>query len=977
MIYNQNEKANPAAEYLFELQMIVNNTTFKNKDEANKYETTEYKLAGMEYINAKNKTDTFEAHQYSSKQLYNIMSQFGYPEDQIFFYIKNPSAIPFDIKRIMLQDRRDYITSTYVEKNKYYSTLAGIPFAGTDEIPADEIVTIPDGFYYMYSGDSNIMRGQPIHTMTPKYIELFMNSDFYPQILAEHPNAEYLKYIGSRSIPIEVSRPAKDGDILKINIDKLTQYHEVYGTVTVSPGIIHQFINSYKETRDYIYNTLRGDFEVIYANYNSFIRFLTIYMTIGNALNELIRQSTYMINMSDTTANNYFMLYGLPSVIMEGTSMISFLKQFRMILMDKGTNIVYRVKDLVGYEYTDIFTLVMVKQQVFENGTPIYYTDEDKKLVPKQNIIFRRLGTTDENTSYFKFRDSNKTYTWQEIASGDPRWWNTPEVERLLYDMNYTLSNSKYIQLSTHMSMDDIYWQCVILLRGLLDNRYITSNMKFSINYDLNGSSELSVFDAVLILVIIMNWNNVTVKGPFDGQLYQYNGTYNGQAACLDQLFNGLQEDGTPNELKLGMPFKLSSFNFELSTTEFDWFNYVLPTYTYLEPNTLIPLLESIYTHKNNNIGETLMTDVRKVYDFLNDKLQATTTIEEFRQVTEAFNKFFLVDPIRDWFDTSNQDTDAVLMDMYGLSIQDLNSLKAYYYHNDKIVSINFRETTYDVSLSAVMNQNVNDIIIDEVYIFRNNEFVDAFNNYILTSFTDEALEQSNLSTPIKSQYKSIIETKVILDTGISESGPTSFESMLFRQNTSLYHTLIALKSNPESLILLMRAIIKGLESYTNSNLNGLEYTAIGEKEYYRILKEIITYFKSYMVEFTKEEFVFLFNGLFDNGGNSNMLKLFDEIHSSDAKMIPYDSLTLYDVTNSSIQQQLHDDNVGLIHDEAIISMKTTYNTLTSLGYEVWFDDGDDITMDPPPGITGDTEVFATIFNSDDGEMVIIDSKKL
>ena len=57
--------------------------------------------------------------------------------------------------------------------------------------------------------------------------------------------------------------------------------------------------------------------------------------------------------------------------------MIEFLKKFRMILMDKGTNVVYRVKDLIGYDYTDIYTLIMVKQQVFEDGIPIYYYDED------------------------------------------------------------------------------------------------------------------------------------------------------------------------------------------------------------------------------------------------------------------------------------------------------------------------------------------------------------------------------------------------------------------------------------------------------------------------------------------------------------------------------------------------------------------------------------------------------------------------
>ena len=142
-------------------------------------------------------------------------------------------------------------------------------------------------------------------------------------------------------------------------------------------------------------------------------------MAIGNAMNEFQKKSSKLIYMNNVTANNLFTLYGLPSVIMEGTPMIEFLKKFRLLLMDKGTNIVYRVKDLIGYSDTDIYTLVMVKQQVFEDGIPVYHYDEDTgEKTPVQNIVFRRLGTTDDNTSYFKFRESKKEYDWREIAVG-------------------------------------------------------------------------------------------------------------------------------------------------------------------------------------------------------------------------------------------------------------------------------------------------------------------------------------------------------------------------------------------------------------------------------------------------------------------------------------------------------------------------------------------------------------------------------
>ena len=158
----------------------------------------------------------------------------------------------------------------------------------------------------------------------------------------------------------------------------------------------------------------------------------------------------------------------------------------------------------------------------------------------------------------------------------------------------------------------------------------------------------------------------------------------------------------------------------------------------------------------------------------------------------------------------------------------------------------------------------------------------------------------------------------------------------------------MSLKTNPESLILLMRSIIKALESYTNSKLSGLEFSALGVENYFYILKEVISYFKSYMVEFTKDEFVYIFDGLFDNGGNSNMLRLYDDIPLMDINILPKDSLTMYDVSKADVHVNMKDEeNIGFIYDEAIFRIQATYQTLLDSGYEIWYDDGKNISRTP------------------------------
>ena len=972
MQYQSDNLQSPNAEYLYKIQMIISNTEYKNMELAQKYETVESKLEGEKYIRAKDKTDNFGMYEYDDKVVYQTLLDSGYPEDKIYNCLQNHMLIPINVQQKLMVDAREMFIAQYVEKNKYYCNLAGKPFESTDGSGSDRIFTIPDEFYNIYKDTGAILRNQPIHTLPTRYMELFINTPYYTRIISQNRDSMYLRYIGSNSIPIEVSRKARDGAIMRINTSKLSGYHRKFGNVTVSSDIVHLYTITYNQVRDYVYNTLRGDFSSIYPNYNSFIRFLTIYMSIGQTLNELMKKSASMSYMNNITANNYFMLYGLPSVIMEGQAMINFLKKFRLLLMDKGTNTVYRVKDYIGYKYTDIFSLIMVKQQVFENGKPKYTYDSNGNPSPVYNIVFRRMGTTADRTSYFKFRDEEVEYDWREIASGDPRWWwwNSPEVDSMLYDMNYTLSNSKYIQLSTHMSMSDIYWQCVILLRGLLDNKRDTNNTPIALNYDI-GTQDISVFEAILCLIIIMNWNMTMVNGKsFNGKIF------NSDSECIDMLFNGLMDDGlTPNNLIPGKPFKVSSFNFDVMYS--DWYRYELPTYDYL--NDINDFLDPILNNTNKNVGEIMMSEVRKVYDYLVDKLLQTRTIHEFRQVTTAFNKLFLVDPIRNsWSYDLHTNTYELLSKKYGITLDEIQSLQRFCetHPDSPPFVVNYKNKEYVIKLSDILDTNIEKYEYGDdepEYPFTDDNFVIAYNNAIddYTPNPDAYTFMKAMPLSITTNYKGIFKDKVWFDKNTSGSnGPDTFEGLLMIENQTLYERLIQLKNEGSNLIYFMRAIVKGLETYTNSDLSALTFTAIGASEYINILKEVISYFKSYMVEFTKEEFIYVMDGLFDNGGNSNMLRLYDEIHRIDLEINISESITLYDATYNKIDYGFKEEST--MYDDAIFRVQSTYQYIKSLGYEILFDDGKKITATEPNNITDDSNVIGTLTKTGNTYTIII-----
>ena len=60
---------NPMSEYLLKLQLIVTNTEFKNRFEANKYETLQSHHDGDMYVRACEKTDIFESYEYAVSSL--------------------------------------------------------------------------------------------------------------------------------------------------------------------------------------------------------------------------------------------------------------------------------------------------------------------------------------------------------------------------------------------------------------------------------------------------------------------------------------------------------------------------------------------------------------------------------------------------------------------------------------------------------------------------------------------------------------------------------------------------------------------------------------------------------------------------------------------------------------------------------------------------------------------------------------------
>ena len=79
-----------------------------------------------------------------------------------------------------------------------------------------------------------------------------------------------------------------------------------------------------------------------------------------------------------------------------------------------------------------------------------------------------------------------------------------------------------------------------------------------------------------------------------------------------------------------------------------------------------------------------------------------------------------------------------------------------------------------------------------------------------------------------------------ILFSKFPTDGPRTFESLLFLDNPSLYRYLFSIKNNSDSTVMMIRSLVKALETYADNSLTGLYYASLGQEEYFRILSRVL-----------------------------------------------------------------------------------------------------------------------------------------
>ena len=340
-----NKKSIMMDQVLQELRDLVTTLVVKQGYKANRMENIDMTRYGDQYCAAINHIDVF----YS----YNTYSEYALNKAGLYElkYRRDKSTIPKDKRNLVLNYQREYIITTYEEKNNYYRSLAGLPDIGDD-------------FIYIKNNYEGVDETKPIHLMDKDEITVLIVKGEIDRLIKENPDKEYLKHLDyDKRIPINVAREANDFDILYIKKDRNKQ------------GVSDSFIGIYRAVRSYVLERFYDEaFTQSSPYYDAFIGLFILTITVQRYMITYMEKFINRDFFNKDIIRLLFESYGLPfykNIPLSYFQKVS--KNLNRLLYYKATDRVFAdIFKIFDLDNIDIYNYILFKDRKLDiNGEPI------------------------------------------------------------------------------------------------------------------------------------------------------------------------------------------------------------------------------------------------------------------------------------------------------------------------------------------------------------------------------------------------------------------------------------------------------------------------------------------------------------------------------------------------------------------------------------------------------------------------------
>ena len=379
-------------------------------------------------------------------------------------------------------------TSVYTEKNNYYRMLMGLPDYGDTE--------------FIYNTDARWSTTTPVHQMLLTSRIEMENAGVLDQLIAQHPNKPYLKYLGKRRVDFYKARIAPRFDILWRN-------------TTTSDVLNKDWDQCYENSRQltthvYYSNAFRVSSEL----YENFLAMSILFMTI--------QQMQHMYLKADVTRDFYdteslkvvYDSYQVPfynEVPLEYHRKI--VKNINHFISTKGSDQVFldlfNIFDLGSMELYNYF--LTKRHKLDPNNNPLFLVETDdeghvvydakgRPVLKKETyeLVFSKVKLGQDPA--LAVADYSNDVEYKIITEPDPYWIEDENLQKKLNDADFNYLESKYIGVQIVFDLMKITYENATIFRLITDNKDLTSALTFRWT-DLGLSA--SLFDLFIYLACI------------------------------------------------------------------------------------------------------------------------------------------------------------------------------------------------------------------------------------------------------------------------------------------------------------------------------------------------------------------------------------------------------------------------------------------------------------------------------------------
>lgn len=682
---------------------MVNNSVIKFNYKAKKYENVESLRNADEYISAVQKTDRFDL--YSEFNIDAVraagLEYLGYDVSEL---ANNPDSIPKKYRDAVLNQERQIKINEFIEYNDYYRTFIGKPSIDEDE---SEFIKLTDEQYESL----DIPMGQYIHDMNNIDIGKITVMGILDEIKKNHPDKEYLNFLGDNQISLITARNSPNFSILKIDREDV-------------PNVFYEnFMRIYEECRVYftsvIYNKDVGN---AYPMYDNFIGLCIMIMTIQRMVSNTFKDGIEREFFDWDFIQKLYKTYNLPFI--KTLSMdyhILLMKNLNHLLRYKSTDkVLFDICSLLGMNRVEIYRHYLVKERIMDDdNNPVFYykikTDEHGQPVLNDDgsyvfvedldrmyeLYFQGVNINERNIMLAMKDEQNRT-PYDEMIEEDPYWRHDADLEKLLngicveedgseFNQPYNYVETKYLSLNVMYNMTDMLFEITYAFNMLLDKKeevnFITMTLPKIVS---NGT--FGIFDVIVFLITL----TCKINGFKDSIIMT--------PSKIANVYANTEED-----------YRMYAFNFDPEQIEL--IKSMIKEHSKILDTTTLTYFEDLTIETEEDANE-LFIKIRDFNDFIIEKMRKSNSIKEYHLYKDIFNIAMTTEIQKNLFTINDYDVDG------NITKRQATTYMEYLEHTQPILAETVKRAD-NASITTMIDHvisRINQIMPDLQYLFLVND---------------------------------------------------------------------------------------------------------------------------------------------------------------------------------------------------------------------------------------------------------------